>query len=66
MLANGFVALLCALILFSMFAINVALGATGNGALIDDLGEMLMLLASTLFFVVGVLQREARAKSTQR
>lgn len=62
MLANGTFALVCALALFSLFFTNVALGASGSGAFLDDVGEMLMLFASATFFVIGVLLREARAK----
>ena len=41
---------------------NVAAGAAGLGVFLGDVVEMLMLLASTVLFVVGVLEREATAQ----
>lgn len=66
MLANGYAALLCALVLFTLYFANVALGAARMGAPLGDVGEMLMLFASALFFVVGILQREAKVKKTRK
>ena len=62
MLANGYAALLCALLLFLLFFANVAMGAARMGAVLGDVGEMLMLFASALAFTIGVLQREAIEK----
>ena len=65
MLTNGIAALLGALIVFALFFTNVALGAARAGAFAGDVAEMLMLLASAVLFVVGVLQREAKFKKTK-
>ena len=56
---SGRPALIGALILFLAFAGNVSMGAAGMGAPLGDVAEMLLLLASSLLFVVGVLAREA-------
>lgn len=55
---TGYPALLAALALFAAFFANVALGAFARAAFLDDVGEMLLLFAATLMFVVGILQRE--------
>ena len=53
--------LLVALLCFVLFFGNVMLGAARIGAPLGDVAEMVLLLVSTLFFVVGVLMREAAA-----
>ena len=58
---HGGIALICALICFLAFFGNVALGAAGRGAPMGDVAEMLTLFVAALFFVVGVLAREASA-----
>lgn len=55
----GNAALLIAAIGFTVFFTNVALGAARAGVFLGDVAEMLALFVSALFFVVGVLQREA-------
>ena len=50
-----------AVILFAAYFLNVFLGAVIS-PLIGDIPEMLVLVASTLFFVVAILNREAEAK----
>lgn len=51
--------LLAAGVLFVAFFSNVTLGALGNKPLLNDIQEMLMLLASSILFAVAVLQFEA-------
>ncbi len=51
-----------AVILFAAYFLNVLLGAVTSSPLIGDIPEMLVLLVSTLFFVVAILKREAEAK----
>ena len=46
---------------FAIFLANVALGAFGTRAYLDDLAEMLTLFAAAIFFVAGVLARETEA-----
>lgn len=50
---------------FALFVANVAAGALGEGAFFGDLYEMLTLLAAVLFFVVGILAREAAVVRTK-
>ncbi|MEL6282136.1 MAG: hypothetical protein AAFQ73_05210 [Pseudomonadota bacterium] len=61
MTAKGRLPLLCALICFSAFFGNVAMGAAGQQVFLGDIAEMLTLFLSALLFVVGVLKREADA-----
>jgi len=56
-------ALSAALICFTAYFGNVMLGASGAGVLLGDVAEMLMLLVAVVFFVVGILEREALEKS---
>lgn len=60
---NGNLALLCALALFVLFFTNVATGAAGLGVFLADKAEMLTLFAAVVFFVVGILAREAAARA---
>ena len=51
-----------AVILFVVFAVNVMLGSSANAAFLSDVGEMLLLSAVTVLFVITILQKEAAAK----
>ena len=44
---------------FVLFTVNVAMGASGGNAVLGAVGEMLVLFASAVFFVVAILKREA-------
>jgi hypothetical protein len=55
-------AFITALILFLAFTANVAVGAIGDGPVVGNVGELLMLLAASISFVVGILQQEAKVK----
>ncbi|WP_164660937.1 hypothetical protein [Tropicibacter sp. Alg240-R139] len=46
---------------FVCFFANVALGAFANSAFLGDVGEMLVLFAAAILFVVAILKREADA-----
>ena len=50
-------------LLFSIFVLNVFMGAFGGGSFLGDVPEMLLMAASALFFVAAILVREAKAKS---
>jgi hypothetical protein len=52
-------ALVLAILSFAAFTANVALGASGVAVPLSDVGEMLVLLAASTFFVVAVLKKEA-------
>ncbi|WP_375255980.1 hypothetical protein [Yoonia sp.] len=51
-----------AIILFVLFAINVGLGSFADASFLNDVGEMLLLLAVAILFVVAILQKEAASK----
>ena len=51
-----------AIILFVVFAINVGLGSFADASFLNDVGEMLLLLAVAVLFVVAILQKEAASK----
>ena len=50
------------LVLFLLFFGNVALGAFFNSAILGDVGELLMLGASSILFVIAILKKEAAEK----
>lgn len=54
--------LFAALILFGVFGVNVAMGAFGNAAFLTGVGEMLLLSAAVVTFVVATLRSEAARK----
>lgn len=56
-------ALWSAVALFTIFAVNVAMGALSNAAFLSDTGEMLTLLAASIAFVAAILQREDAARN---
>lgn len=51
--------MLIAAILFAIFAADVIIGSTGGKVFLSDVGEMLMLLGASVFFVAAILKREA-------
>ncbi|MDU9005973.1 hypothetical protein [Sedimentitalea todarodis] len=55
--------LFASLLAFVVFATNVALGAFSGNAFLNDVGEMLVLLAASVLFVVAILKKEADRKS---
>lgn len=55
-------AFIAALLLLSAFIANVAIGAIGDGPLVGNVTEMIMLLLASIAFVTGILQREAYEK----
>lgn len=61
MTGRGGIPLIGALLLFLLFFGNVSAGAAGLGAPLGDVAEMIMLFASAILFVAGVLLREAAA-----
>ncbi len=54
--------LAAAVIVFAVYFGNVALGAFARAAFLSDLGEMLVLIAATVLFVVAILKKEADSK----
>ena len=52
-----------AVFMFAAYFLNVLLGAVTSSPILGDIPEMLVLVVSTLFFVVAILKREAEAKA---
>ena len=44
---------------FLLYFSNVALGAFAGSAFLGDVGEMLVLFAASILFVVAIIKREA-------
>lgn len=51
--------LTASIIVFAIYFTNVALGAFAGRAFLGDVGEMLVLFASTILFVIAILKIEA-------
>jgi len=51
-----------AIILFIVFAVNVGLGSFADASFLGDVGEMLLLFAVAILFVIAILQKEAASK----
>ncbi len=51
-------------IVFVIYFANVALGAFANSAFLGDVGEMLVLFAASILFVVAILKKEADRDAT--
>jgi len=54
-----FVFLIGSFIVFSVFFLNVALGAFADSAFLGDVGEMVVLFCASVLFVVAILKKEA-------
>ena len=54
-------ALVIAAVLFAIFAANVVAGSLFGGPIVGDVSEMLILFASCIAFVAGILAREEAA-----
>ncbi len=55
--------LILAAALFAVFFANVAVGAATGTPFLNDISEMLLLLASSISFVAAILIREQREKT---
>ncbi|WP_298848135.1 hypothetical protein [uncultured Ruegeria sp.] len=51
-------------VVFAIYFANVALGAFANSAFLSDVGEMLVLFAASILFVVAILKKEADRDAT--
>ncbi|WP_372570515.1 hypothetical protein [Ruegeria jejuensis] len=51
--------LAASIVVFVIYFTNVALGAFANSAFLGDVGEMLVLFAASILFVVAILKKEA-------
>jgi hypothetical protein len=54
--------LAASIVVFVVYFSNVALGAFAGNAFLGDVGEMLVLFAAVILFVVAILQKEAERK----
>lgn len=54
--------LAASVIVFAVYFSNVALGAFAGTAFLGDVGEMLVLFAAVILFVVAILKKEADRK----
>lgn len=63
---HGTAALFLAAALMALFVANVALGAFAQSSFLGDVGEMLVLFAACIAFVIAVLARERAAATTER
>jgi len=52
-----------AVVVFSVFFVNVAMGAFADASFLGDVGEMLVLSCASLLFVVAILKKEAERSS---
>ena len=57
--------LAASLAIFLLYFSNVALGAFAGSAFLGDVGEMLVLFAASILFVVAIIKREADEKQTE-
>lgn len=57
-LGGALVLLVVAAGLFAAFFLNVVLGASGSAPFLSDVGELLTLFASCIFFVAATLRLE--------
>ena len=51
-------------VVFVVYFANVALGAFAGRAFLGDVGEMLVLFAASILFVVAILKKEADRDAT--
>jgi len=51
--------LIASIAVFAVFFLNVAFGAFAGSAFLGDVGEMLVLFAASILFVVAILKKEA-------
>ena len=56
--------LAASVVVFAIYFANVALGAFANSAFLSDVGEMLVLFAASILFVVAILKKEAARDAT--
>ncbi len=54
--------LAASVVVFVVYFTNVALGAFAGNAFLGDVGEMLVLFAAVILFVVAILKKEADRK----
>jgi hypothetical protein len=58
-------ALTVAAVLFLIYAVNVGIGSVTGSPILGDVPEMLLLLAASAAFVVGILRSEDQSKKNK-
>ena len=56
--------LLISIALFMIFGSNVVVGSMGGPQFMGDLGELLVVVSSVLFFVIAIVQKESKEKTS--
>ena len=50
--------------LFLIFGTNVVIGSMGGPQFLGDVGELLVVISSVLFFVAGIIKKEFNEKAS--
>ncbi|MER0240216.1 hypothetical protein [Fulvimarina sp. MAC8] len=58
--------LIASLVVFAAFVANVVAGSFAGSAPIGRTGELILIILTSVLFVVGVLRSEARDKATRQ
>ena len=61
----GTIALVVSALLFALFFANVLVGAMRWGEVLGNVAQLILLLLSSIGFVIGVLAREAEQRKRQ-
>ena len=58
--------LILAGVMFAIFSLNVAMGSFAHAAFLGDVGEMLLLFATSIVFVVAILKSETARRNNNK
>lgn len=57
--------LVASMLAFGVFASNVVIGSVTRAPFLNDVSEMLVLLAAATLFIAAILKKEAESKERQ-
>lgn len=57
--------LVASMLAFGVFASNVVIGSVTRAPFLNDVSEMLVLLAAAILFIAAILKKEAESKERQ-
>ena len=57
--------LVASMLVFGVFASNVVIGSVTRAPFLNDVSEMLVLLAAATLFIAAILKKEAESKERQ-
>ena len=57
--------LVAPILVFGVFASNVVIGSVTRAPFLNDVSEMLVLLAAAILFIAAILKKEAESKERQ-